>query len=372
MPKKGIITDLDDTLWSGIVGEVGAESVNWNLDGHSHIHTLYQNLLASLADSGALLGVASKNDPQIVERTFEREDLLLRKEQIFPFEVHWQSKAKSVARILRAWNVSADAVVFVDDNPLELAEVAEAHPGIECIRFSAKDPALTYSALCHIRDLFGRPSASTENAIRLDSLRQGMIFQEEASAAQGESFMRALNATVRIDCDLDVASDRSLELVNKTNQFNMNGIRFGVSDWAAELSRPGTTLMLVSYEDRFGKLGRVGAILGRFENDSFRIKVWVMSCRAFGRRIEYLCLRECFDRYSCPLQFDFGSTPRNGPFQDFLSSVVSNGGDGGGSSHILKREQFEKVCPPLYQTVVAAGGSVTVHGQHSEPAHELL
>lgn len=359
VPKKGLITDLDDTLWSGTVGEVGAEGVHWNLDGHSHVHALYQSLLASLADSGVLLGVASKNDPQIVERAFEREDMLLRKEQIFPWEVHWQSKTSSVTRILRAWNVSADAVIFVDDNPLELAEVAEAHPGIKCIPFPAKDPGLACSSLRHIRDLFGRPLSSTENALRLDSLRQGQRFQEEASEAQAENFIRGLNATVRIEYDSKVASGRSLELVNKTNQFNLNGIRYAESDWVVELSHTGATLMLTSYEDRFGKLGGIGVILGQLESGSFRIKAWVMSCRAFGRRIEYLCLRECFDRYSCPLLFDFEPTPRNAPFRDFLRSIMGHDGEG---SLVLTREQFDKVCPPLYQTVMEAERSVTING----------
>ncbi len=53
-PKKGIISDLDDTLWDGIVGEVGADAVTWDLASHAHVHGLYQKLLASLADSGTL------------------------------------------------------------------------------------------------------------------------------------------------------------------------------------------------------------------------------------------------------------------------------------------------------------------------------
>ena len=64
MPKKGLITDLDDTLWRGILGEVGAHGVTWDLDHYSHMHGLYQQLLNSLAEAGVLIGVASKNDPR--------------------------------------------------------------------------------------------------------------------------------------------------------------------------------------------------------------------------------------------------------------------------------------------------------------------
>ena len=39
-PKKGIISDLDDTLWSGIVGEVGPDAVSWDLASHAQLHGL--------------------------------------------------------------------------------------------------------------------------------------------------------------------------------------------------------------------------------------------------------------------------------------------------------------------------------------------
>ena len=76
--KKGIISDLDDTLWRGIAGEIGPENVSWDLASHSHLHGLYQKLLASLSEHGTLVGVASRNDPKVVSRAFAREDILLR------------------------------------------------------------------------------------------------------------------------------------------------------------------------------------------------------------------------------------------------------------------------------------------------------
>jgi FkbH-like protein len=347
IPKKGLITDLDDTLWSGTVGEVGPEGVHWDLDRHSHIHALYQSLLTSLSDSGVLIAVASKNDPSVVQKAFERDDLLLRSERIFPIEVHWNSKSSSVSRILRSWNISADAVVFVDDSRLELADVAESHPGIEAIHFSAEDYSATLSTLRRIRDLFGGAPSSAEDTLRLESIRQGVQFQEAASESLSESFLHDLKATTQIQYD-GASDSRVFELVNKTNQFNLNGIRYTESDWTVELSDPGTTLMTASYEDRFGRLGKISAMLGRLENGTFRLKAWVMSCRAFGRRIEFVCLQKCFDRYSCPILFDFKPTSKNRPFQEFLCSLVGQPGEG---SLLLTREKFERVCPPLHHTI---------------------
>ena len=111
-PKKGLITDLDDTVWSGILGEVGVDGISWTLEHHSQVHGLYQQFLSSLASAGVLIGVASKNDLALVQEAFARKDLLLKKENVFPFEVHWNAKSESVQRILKLWNIGPEAVSF--------------------------------------------------------------------------------------------------------------------------------------------------------------------------------------------------------------------------------------------------------------------
>src|SRR5207253_7677851 len=128
--KKGLITDLDDTLWSGIVGEIGVDKVSWDLSSHTHLHALYQQTLRALADQGVLVGVATRNDPAVVATALSRSDLLILKERLFPIEAHWKSKSSSVRRILATWNIGPSAAVFVDDNPRELEEVKAAFPEI--------------------------------------------------------------------------------------------------------------------------------------------------------------------------------------------------------------------------------------------------
>ncbi len=350
LPKKGIITDLDDTLWSWLVGEVGPEGVHWDLDSHSGLHGAYQMLLASLAQSGVLVGVASKNNWDTVQAAFQRPDILLSQEQVFPMEVHWNAKSSSVERILRTWNISADAVVFVDDSAMELEEVAAAHPGIECIQFPGKDYGVGYQMLRRIRDLFGRQKISGEDQIRLASIRNSVNFQQAAGEATPERFLKETNAVVHLDTDASSKDSRALELVNKTNQFNLNGVRYTESDWALELSRQNAELMVIDYKDRFGQLGKIAVMLGRVDGGTLRIMTWVMSCRAFGRRIEHLCLRACFERYRVGrIEFDYVPTNKNGPLREFLKLILGREPDG---RTVLTREQFEHVCPILYQTII--------------------
>ncbi len=171
VPKKGLITDLDDTVWRGILGEVGPKEICWDLSNKAQIHGVYQQFLMALAARGVLLAVASKNDPALVEQAFTREDLALRRESIFPVEASWGRKSEAVGRILKAWNVGADSVIFVDDSPMELDEVKIAYPEIETRLFPARDAAAAWRLIVELQDQFGKREIREEDRLRLSSLR---------------------------------------------------------------------------------------------------------------------------------------------------------------------------------------------------------
>jgi len=346
--KKGIISDLDDTLWSGILGEVGPEVVAWDLASHAHLHGLYQKLLASLADSGTLIAVASKNDPAVVEKAFERKDLLLSPAQVFPVEVHWNAKSGSVGRILETWNISADSVIFVDDSAMELAEVAAAHPGIECVVFPKDDYNACLAMLRLLRDRCGKQRVSADDAVRLNSIRQSAAFREQVSGgAASESFLQQIGAVVSVD--FVAGEPRVLELVNKTNQFNLNGRRYTEADWRKLMARSGGVVAAITYEDKFGPLGTIAVVAGQMQRDRLHVDAWVMSCRAFARRIEHQTLKILFETTGASeITFDFTPTARNGPLQEFFAGLL---GKQPQAEFRLTRSQFEAKCLTLYHEV---------------------
>ena len=349
-PKKGIITDLDDTLWSGIVGEVGPEAVTWDLASHSQVHGLYQKLLASLSSEGVLVAIASKNDPSVVERALRRTDLLLSPNLVFPVEAHWSAKSGSVDRILKTWNVAADSAIFVDDSPMELAEVAAAHPGIETVLFPKSDVAQGFAMFRRLRDLCGKGQLSPDDKIRRESIKQGARFQNELASAEiaPESFWRQLNGVLSLDFDC-VDSTRAYELVNKTNQFNLNGIRYTESEWRRLVSAKNSVLVSAAYEDKFGQLGVISVLEGERRGSRMVVSTWVLSCRAFSRRIEHAILQLLFDRLSLKeIEFNFIATARNGPLQDFLSGILGSKPAG---QVVLRGEQFDRNCPRLYHEI---------------------
>ena len=323
-PKKALITDLDNTLWAGILGEVGAEGVSWSLDLGTQLHGIYQQFLESLASAGVLLAVASKNEMQNVERAFERDDLRISKESIYPFEVHWLRKSESVRRILELWNIAPDVVTFLDDSPTEVAEVKDAFPEMECIVFPKADHEAFWALLKQLRGTFGRATINAEDLIRMKSIREATALHAvELNPASLDDFLRGVSASMRIEFTKSAQDNRAFELFNKTNQFNLNGKRLTEAYWRSYLLNPEAFLMTVTYQDKYGPLGKIAAILGKSDHKMVQIDHWVMSCRAFSRRIEHQTLRQIFDRFQAEeISFDFQPTPRNMPLQAFFVDVL--------------------------------------------------
>lgn len=323
-PKKGLITDLDDTLWRGILGEVGVDEISWDLDHHSQMHAFYQRFLGALSREGVLLAAASKGEPTLVRQALNRRDLALPASSIFPLEVSWGPKSESVARILKTWNVGADSVVFLDDSALEVAEVKASHPEVECIQFPTKDSVAIYDLVFRLRDLFGKSTIFEEDTLRAESIRRshdGMARHEAAKPPT--NFLEQIGAEISFNFNKSPLDPRALELVNKTNQFNLNGKRYTQASWHNYFADPASFLTLVSYKDKFGPLGKVAVIAGQRQDHKLRVDTWVMSCRAFSRRIEYRCLEELFNRFDVDeIELGYTQTDRNSPLTEFFTDVL--------------------------------------------------
>jgi FkbH-like protein len=298
-----------------------------------------------------LIGVASKNNPELVEEIFKSRELLLKKDRIFPFEVNWGLKSESIGRILEAWTIGPESVVFVDDSAMELDQVKSIYPKIECLQFPTVDEKKAWEQLYQLRDLFGKETIQEEDVLRLDSLRSAALHRgrEQSAGGQPEDLLRAAQAELTVCFASNSNDSRAFELVNKTNQFNLNGRRYTLGEWKTALEENDRFLMTVSYIDKYGPLGKIAVIKGRRESGKAFIDTWVMSCRAFGRRIEYKCLDLLFQKTGADeIAFDFLPTPRNEPAREFFESLL---GEKPHEGFLLSRKAFSEKCLPLYQTI---------------------
>jgi FkbH-like protein len=348
--KKGLITDLDNTLWAGTVGEVGADALTWDLDDGTRRHGLYQQLLASLAAAGVLIGVATRNDPDVAVAALSRADLLIDPRVVYPVTAGWGPKSVSIERILDVWNVSADAVVYVDDSPLDLAEAVAALPGLHAAAFPHSDASIV-PFLEGLRALFAKATVTTEDRIRLASVRSARAFR----AAEADSEKRLTDFLARAGGTLELcrgpsARARAIELINKTNQFNLNGRRLDAAAVAAVVDNGASQLITAAYSDRFGPLGIVAALLVAVEQHALQIEQWVMSCRAFSRRIEHHCLRYLFDTFGVEqITLAFRDTGRNAPLRAFLRTLAGEEPNG---RVAVTLDAFNEGHPALVHRVV--------------------
>jgi len=355
-PKKGLITDLDDTLWAGIVGEVGASGVYWSQADKAQIHGLYQSLLRQLSEAGVLLAIASKNERDVVDAAMARPDLLVDAAAFFPIAVSWGPKSESVRAILRAWNIAADAVVVVDDSPMELEEIRREHAGITALPFTPKDPRAALELLSRLRDLFGKPAVLAEDKLRLASIRNAASFEQAAQGTDLDGFLAGLDGAVTFDARKREGSARLLELINKTNQFNLNGLRVSESEWASWLAEPDSVVIGVAYTDRYGALGTIAVVVGRrAEPGVLELAHWVLSCRAFSRRIEEHTLRHLFGTQGCQtIRLRYQQTARNQPFQELLGRLELV--PAACAVLQIERDHFERVAGRLpHRDVIAEG-----------------
>jgi FkbH-like protein len=352
--KKGIITDLDDTLWAGILGEIGVGGIAWDMAGHAHMHGLYQQFLGSLASAGVLLAAASKNDRALVEQALGRSDILLSKESLFPLEAHWKSKSESVGRILETWNIGPVDAVFIDDSPMEVAEVQAAFPQMECIVFPKGNYQATWDLLKRLRDCFGKEIVSSEDMIRLRSIRSASTLRSFApdSVLGADDFLLKAEAVITFSLGTDRSDNRALELINKTNQFNLNGKRLSESDWLSFLQDPAAFVLTASYVDKYGPLGKVAIVMGKVAGRKLYVSAWVMSCRAFSRRIEHHCLKYLFEKLDADeIVFEYEATSRNGPIQAFFAELLEGMT---GPTVSVRKACFNSKAPILFHRIVEA------------------
>jgi FkbH-like protein len=318
---KAIVLDLDNTLYGGVLGEDGPEGLALTL-----AHAELQRALVALREEGLFLAIASRNVAADVDRLFEvRQDLPLRPEHLSARSIAFREKATGLREICAALRIGADAVLFVDDNPGEIAVVATEVPGVQVLH--AADPALAVKALALYPCLHGYPRGK-DDALRVADLAASTVREEAArAAASPEEYLRSLEVVLTFTVNRPEQRVRMAELSNKTNQFNTGFLRLSEADVAKRLADPACRTVCVGLRDRLSDSGIVGIFFFRREGTTLVADELVISCRALGRSIEHAMVTEAVRlvRRELPathVRFRFQEGPRNAPAREFLTEYA--------------------------------------------------
>lgn len=309
--RKAIVIDADNTLWGGIVGEVGAEGIAIDREFPGIVHFLFQTQLKRLRDLGLLLCVVTKNNERDFLEVFDRRSMPLTLDDITAYRSNWAPKSDNIRAIAEQLNIGLDALVFLDDNPFEIEEVRASLPDVDCRLFPHDRPEEALALLELIETLQTR-SLTAEDVVKAEQYRaEAQRSQAQQSAGTLDDYLVSLGIVAHAHCNDPAHLRRVAQLTNKTNQFNLTCRRYTEAD--IEDAMAAGAVYDFRIVDRFGDMGIVAVAIvrdGVMEN-------MLMSCRALGRQIESALLRYVCDRHP-GLLASYVAAPRNGMVSDFL------------------------------------------------------
>jgi FkbH-like protein len=324
-PAKVLVTDFDNTLWAGVLSEDGEQGIAYQASGRGFRHFLYQTLLARLKASGALVAGVTRNSASVVQPVLDRGEMVLKSDDFVAVLASYHAKSSQIEALAKRLNLGLDAFVFVDDNEVELEEVTRALPAVRSIRFPSKEEDLP-ALLEQLSLAFARDQITEEDRDRTLLYRRRLdgIVPEEASGADIGEFLASLRMRLELTDRSQGDRARVVQLINKTNQFNLNGRRWTDEDVATVLATGGR-LLGATLTDRSGSHGEIIAFL---VTATGVVEAWVMSCRVFQRRVEHAFLLAALARGTAVTGFRFAATERNEPMRQFLRSLSGQPGDG--------------------------------------------
>jgi len=285
--KKLLILDLDDTLWGGIVGEVGWK--NLRIGGHDHIGEAFRDFqiqIKSLKNQGIILALASKNDEAtVIEAINSHPEMILSMEDFVTHRINWEDKAKNIVDIVEELNLGLQSVVFFDDSPFERARVQEVLPEVLVPKLP-KDPT-DYNTFLSTLRCFDTSHVTDEDKTR------GKLYKSESKRTKLKQHLKSLpdwiktlNLTIMIEKIKNENTPRAVQLLNKTNQMNLSTRRLSEQEFTRWVKMNSNNLWTIRATDKFGDYGIIGILSISIKDNVATLVDFILSCRVVGRYIE--------------------------------------------------------------------------------------
>ena len=292
--RKCLILDLDNTLWGGVIGDDGLEGIRiaqGDATGEAHLDV--QRYALALRQRGVVLAVSSKNTDEVARVPFrDHPEMLLKEDHFAVFQANWNDKATNIKAIAQELNLGLDAMVFLDDNPVERGLVRQMIPEV-AVPELPEDPALftrTLAAAGYFESVaFADEDRKRAEMYQSNARRVALSRQ----AGDVDAYLASLDMEVQFAPFDRTGRARIAQLINKSNQFNLTTRRYTESEVAEAEADLSVFTLQVRLVDRFGDNGMISVIICRaLDASTWAIDTWLMSCRVLGRKLEQMVLRE--------------------------------------------------------------------------------
>jgi FkbH-like protein len=319
--RKCVVVDCDNTLWGGVVGEDGPQGLQLGHDFPGSAYRDFQRLLLHWRSRGVLLAISSKNNAEDVWEVFDgHSGMVLRREHLAASRIDWEPKSTHLAAIARELNIATDSLVFIDDDPREIAEVQAALPEVAALHVPAEPARLVeHMRACTLFDALDMTEEDRRRSEMMTEERERVAVQGQLSADQ---FLATLGLRVEVFAVEQSHVARVAQLINKTNQFNLTTVRRTPEQVAALVRSPDHRVFAAAVADRFGDYGLTGVVVARCGATEWELDTLLLSCRVLGRQVESAVLaavgRAAHVAGAGWLRARFIETAKNAPAADFL------------------------------------------------------
>jgi FkbH-like protein len=319
-PRKVIAVDCDDTLWSGLCGEDGWQ----NIEVTAGRQTL-QRFLINQVENGRLICLCSKNDEANVFSVFDLHPrMLLKREHLTAWRINWQAKADNLRQLATELSLGLDSFVFIDDAAFECEAMRSLCPEVLTLHLPRDD--------AQIRDFLASSWDLDLGSVTADDRKRSLYYHQNAersrsrlAAASLQEFLASLNLEVHVEAFGPEEVDRAAQLSERTNQFNLNGLRRSVGEIRQWLIDNPEHCRLIRARDRFGDYGTVGLILSRRLKTALRVETLLLSCRALGKGVEQCLARQLATMAQAQvaerIEFAYRATTKNSLVKDFFLEI---------------------------------------------------
>lgn len=276
---KSIIFDLDDTLYTGTVGEDGVGKIY--LDKNQKKAEKKYSLLQK---NGMLLSISSKNNDSDVRDVFKKK--ILKKKLFFPIKANWSRKSKNIKDIQKILKISFKNILFMDNNISEVIEVKKTIPDINV--FWTKNSQSLINCLKYypnLTDYFNLNSKET-NSKRLKDLKASLKREKIFKSSENNNYFKELKMKINFRLNNKKEFNRIFSLTNKVNQFIFTYKRFSKTQVKEYFKDSNKFVFTISLKDKFSNSGNVGVIFFTKINNTISIDELCISCRALGRNLE--------------------------------------------------------------------------------------
>jgi FkbH-like protein/FkbM family methyltransferase len=319
-PYKVIVLDCDNTLWQGACGEEGPLGIVV-----TPVHRMLQEFMIRQMDAGMLLCLCSKNSEADVWSVFEQNaNMVLKRGHFVACRVNWEPKSKNLRLLAEELNLGLESVIFVDDNPVECAEIRANCPEVVVLQLPQCSDSLpqflehawAFDHL-HVTDEDRRRTQMVQENVQRETYREQIPSLKE--------FIDGLQLEVAIAEPTPDQFVRLSQLTIRTNQFNFTTSRKSEKEIIRYLAKDRGRGLVVQVSDRFGDYGIVGLVLYDIEGDGCVVDTFLLSCRVLGRGIEHRILaelgRRALDAGKQWVEVLFRRTDKNQPAWDFIYSI---------------------------------------------------